>query len=94
MNMSKVSQCQVTQCAYNIDTICHALAITVGDSNDPRCDTFIESSRKGGDVNSIAGVGACKVGSCRFNRSLECQAQSIVVGYRGENVDCLTFDQK
>ncbi len=94
MNMPKVTQCSAEQCAYNTGEICHALAITVGDTTHPMCDTFCPSSMQGGDVSSTAGVGACKTSECLYNVSLECQAPSIQVGCVGEEVDCLTYDAK
>lgn len=94
MEMPKVTNCDVEDCAYNIDEECHAMAITIGDSLNPKCDTFCQSIMKGGDVSSIAGVGACKVSSCTYNISLECQAAEICVGYKGSDPDCLTFNSK
>lgn len=94
MEMPKVTKCDVNDCAYNMDSNCHAMAITIGDSMDPRCDTFCQSMAKGGDSGSIAGVGACKVASCMYNTGLECQATEICVGYKGQDVDCLTFHLK
>ena len=72
MDMSKISKCSVNMCAYNKDQQCHALAITVGDQDDPQCDTFLPSGSKGGDMGTTGKVGACKVSVCRFNESLEC----------------------
>ncbi len=34
-----VSKCQVEQCFYNIDQLCHAPAINVGGEMHPACDT-------------------------------------------------------
>lgn len=91
MKMPKVTACDITQCAYNLERKCHALAITVGDGAHPQCDTFCPSSTKGGDAKAIAGVGACKVSQCQHNKNLECQAQGIQIGYMQNEVDCLTF---
>ncbi len=91
MEMSKVMKCEVSDCAYNMDDCCHAMAITIGDSMNPRCDTFCQSSIKGGDASCMAGVGACKVSSCTYNDNLECGAPGISVGYKGQDPDCLTF---
>lgn len=96
MNMPKVNKCDVLECAYNRSNSCHALAITVGDIEDevPRCDTFCRSSIRGGEATSVASVGACKVDLCKFNKLLECTAPGISVGYRGSDVDCLTFSAR
>ena len=89
--MSKVIKCDVTDCAYNVDNCCHTIAITVGDESNPRCDTFCQSTMKGGDADCTAGVGACKVSACTYNDNLECGAQEISIGYKGQEPDCLTF---
>jgi len=92
MLMPKVSSCEISQCAYNMDNQCHAMAITVGDGAHPACDTFCPSVSKGGAMDMTAGVGACKVAGCVHNVSLECQADCICVGYKGAEADCLTFE--
>lgn len=94
MEMPKVMKCEVSDCAYNTDGCCHAMAITIGDPARPRCDTFCESAVKGGDVTCIAGVGACKIFSCRYNSELECSAPAISVGYKEQEPDCLTFQSR
>ncbi len=91
MKMPKVSDCQAIECSYNIDCMCHALAITIGDGSNPQCDTFCHYSSKGGDPTCTGSVGACKVTSCMHNMSLECQSSGISVGYQSGEVDCLTF---
>ncbi len=92
MDMPKVVKCDVTECAYNIDEECNALAITIGDSTHPQCDTFCTSAAKGQASGGIASVGACKVSCCTHNSGLECQASEICVGYQGDEADCLTFE--
>ena len=93
MEMSMVMKCEVNDCAYNVDSCCHTMAITIGDGMHPRCDTFCQSSTsKGGDTGSMAGVGACKVAVCKYNTNLECQAPGISVGYGEQEPDCLTFE--
>lgn len=94
MQMSKVRNCDVSECAYNMNQMCHAMAITIGDTIHPRCDTFCNCSSKGGEVSTVAGVGACKVDSCMHNTSLECQASEISVGHKGSEIDCLTFKSR
>lgn len=46
MEMSMVMKCEVDACAYNMDTCCHTMAITIGDSMHPGCDTFCLSTKK------------------------------------------------
>ncbi len=91
MDMSRISKCSVGQCAYNQDMQCHALAITVGDSDNPMCDTFVVGGEKGGDADAAGGVGACKVNVCKYNESLECSAGQIEVGTKGNMAYCMTF---
>lgn len=92
MEMPKVSECSVSECAYNENSICHAIAITVGDKSDEsKCDTFIQSDIHGGFEETIAGVGACKASDCQFNERFECVSPSIQVGFEGGTSHCLTF---
>ncbi|MBI2521862.1 MAG: DUF1540 domain-containing protein [Bdellovibrio sp.] len=91
LEMSLVSQCSVDTCAYNIKNSCHAKAITVGDANNPNCDTFLGSAGHCKEQKRIAGVGACKVSSCKFNEDLECKADKISIGFSGKETYCLTF---
>ena len=96
MTMSKISECQVSDCSYNNDNNCHALAITVGDEKCPGCDTFTQSGKKGGNPGALGGVGACKVENCKYNNSLECSAGSIQVGLgtHGCHAECRTFSAR
>ena len=91
MEKAKVTECEVTDCAYNMDKTCHAMAITIGDTVKPRCDTFCMSSKKGGEEGYVASVGACKVSVCAYNIALECNSPAICVGYQEGEPDCLTF---
>lgn len=92
MDMPKVVKCDATGCAYNIDELCNAHAITIGDGTNPRCDTFCDAATKGQAFTGITAVGACKVSCCTHNSGLECQASEICVGYQGDEADCLTFE--
>lgn len=94
MEMPKVNQCDASECAYNTDHMCHALAVTIGDPDSPLCDTFFRTAEKGGEADSVAGVGACKTSSCRFNEKFECRAPGIEVGHKSEGIDCLTYEAR
>jgi hypothetical protein len=95
MKMSKVEECSVSDCAYNTNDECHALAITIGEQpSTPMCDTFFKASSHGGDKEATAGVGACKSYACSHNQSYECMASSIRVGIHDNQPDCLTFEMK
>lgn len=91
MDMPQVARCQVRECSYNQSGACHALAITIGDTNHPKCDTFCVSSQKGGDPSATARVGACKTTICLYNEMMECQAPAITVDVKGDEPDCVTF---
>ncbi len=91
MEMPKVMKCEISDCSYNMDNSCHAMAITIGNGMLPRCDTFCKSAMKGGDANCMACVGACKTSSCSYNSNLECEATAITVGYKGQEPNCMTF---
>jgi len=90
--MTKITECNVTDCGYNKHNSCHTLAITVGGPEPcPQCDTYVTNVRAGGIPDMNAGVGACKVSSCTHNDSLECSASSIKVGRHLNHPDCQTF---
>ena len=92
--MPKILACTVTECAFNADAACHALAITVGDGGCPLCDTAIRSSERAGYVEARAGVGACKVWECKYNYALECTAPGIAVEKHREHAECGTFTER
>lgn len=92
--MPSVNQCDADQCAYNSDNQCHAMAITIGDENNPLCDTAFKYSTKGGVPELAGSVGACKVTSCKLNRSLECSSKGIEVKMHSNNPACNTFQTK
>jgi hypothetical protein len=91
--MPKVKICDTTDCVYNTDRKCHALAITVSSGSNPECQTYMAGDYKSGDPKVIGGVGACHAESCEYNRDLMCHASSIDVGERmEEEAACLTFE--
>lgn len=96
MDMPDVKSCDVLECAYNKQRQCHAIAITIGDSGIPRCDTFWAnqgSSLEAGDPSQSGHVGACHTSQCEYNERLECRAPGIRVGYQNESPNCLTFEK-
>ena len=94
IEMALVSECDVTKCGYNVNSICHAKAISVGDGLNPGCDTFFETNEHNKEKKRIAGVGACKVSSCKYNTDFECNAENISVGFSKQKINCLTFASK
>ncbi len=90
----KVLDCEVTDCSYNNNKQCHAVAITVGDGDCAMCDTFFKSSQKGGAMEITGSVGACKESDCTFNKSLECAAPGIHVASHKGHADCSTYQPR
>lgn len=91
LDMPIVSQCQATECAYNVRNSCHARAITIGGGLHPGCDTFFSNRAHTRDKKRIAGVGACKIAGCRHNEDYECCASDIRVGFQDSDINCLTY---
>jgi len=89
--MPSVSECEMSECAYNQQRVCHALAITVGDDTCPMCDTYFDSDSKGGFGDETGTVGACKESDCQFNNALECSAPNIKVASHSGHADCSTY---
>lgn len=87
-----VRLCEVTDCGFNEQNMCHAAAIQVGDEvagavatprvklQDPRCDTY--TRRPGAHLGASdwqGMVGSCKVESCSYNSGFRCTAEAIIV---------------
>lgn len=89
--MPKVTGCDVVDCSYNKGAQCHAMAITVGNSSHPMCDTLVKLPSKGGVDDVTGAVGACKSRDCSFNVALECSASEIRVTHHGDHADCQTY---
>jgi hypothetical protein len=89
-DMPAVSQCAVTECAYNAGAACHAKAVTIGDGDNPGCDTYFTNSKHTHRART-AGVGACKVMGCKHNDDFECSADAINVGFNSSEINCLTY---
>jgi hypothetical protein len=94
MEMPKVLDCLMLDCAYNMTRQCHAMAITVGGGMCPLCDTVIKAEKKGGVADMTGSVGACKVEDCKFNESLECSAGGIHVALHEQHAECGTFKKR
>lgn len=93
IDMPTVAECTVMDCAYNMNSTCHAKAITIGDGVHPGCDTFFDGNTHT-KRSRIAGVGACKVSGCSHNEDFECMADRITVGFMGSTVNCLTYSAR
>lgn len=90
MTMPRILDCNMSDCAYNDKSECHAMAITIG-GTDHKCSTFMVSDKKGGFKDMRGRVGACQIDMCKFNESLECSATEIHVGQRVDHAECDTF---
>jgi len=91
--MPQIINCIVTECAYNSNNMCRAMAITVG-SACAACDTFTKQSQKAGIPDATGSVGACKISSCKYNDALECTANGIHVGRHEDHAECNTFSPR
>ena len=95
MQMPHVQTCDMTDCAYNKHRQCHAKAVTIGDEQDPMCDTFwSRKDTKGtaGDPTRMGHVGACHMSTCLYNDRLQCAAEGVTVGHRNKTAQCMTFN--
>lgn len=93
VEMTPVSTCKVVECAYNRNEQCNARGITVGDSDNPKCDTFFTSDRHASGMPN-AGVGACKVSVCEYNDGFQCAAESIEIATSRDRADCVTYERR
>src|SRR5690606_115988 len=93
MHQVPVHQCEATECSFNDHKACHALAITVGPPNQAECDTFTHQREHGGNLATVANVGACKAADCKYNEHLICQAPQIDVGFRNNQIACMTYQK-
>jgi hypothetical protein len=92
IDMPFVAECMVKDCAYNLESKCHARAITIGDGVNPGCDTsLLGATGHMHERQHIAGVGACKISGCSFNNDLECTAESISVNKVKGDIRCMTY---
>lgn len=88
-----IERCGVQNCAYNVNGECHAKAITVGDGDNPRCDTYF-SGENHTHSEKKGVVGACKVAGCIYNHDFQCNAPSIQVDEGNDPADCLTYRRR
>lgn len=89
-----VNKCAATDCAFNDNQTCRALAITVGEPSAHSCATYEPRQPKGGHRMTVANVGACKASNCVNNENLTCKAAQVMVGLEGGQVRCLTFEAR
>ncbi|MHC4075271.1 MAG: DUF1540 domain-containing protein [Planctomycetota bacterium] len=91
---SRVVECRIRDCAYNLDNLCHARAVTIGDISGAKCGTYCSFmlAVQRIDTGSTAMVGACKMGGCAYNAELNCHAEEIVIDYRQDQPECLIYE--
>jgi len=91
MDMVRVKSCDASECNYNADEKCHAIAISIGVGRQPVCDNFLKIGEKMG-ISEIDGIiGACSVENCQFNRMLECGAEEVLLKKNSVHVECYSF---
>ncbi len=92
MEMIDIKTCNVSNCAYNWQNMCHTPGINVGPHAE--CNTFNHGSRRSGFNEVQGGVGACIASDCKYNQQLECKAPGIDVKTHSEHADCDTFEAR
>lgn len=90
VTLPEVASCDVDRCAYNTQGVCHAPAVTIGNTI-PHCDTYLPLARGHCERRMPAGVGACKSAACRHNEDLACTADRIQIGADERGGLCLTM---
>lgn len=92
--MPMIVSCSGSDCSYNSNSTCNAMAVTIGERREAVCDTYYRTDHKIAYPDTTSFVGACKMENCRFNRNLECTAYSGVslLGTNG-HVLCNTFQE-
>jgi len=90
MDMTKISNCNMSACAYNKEGKCHTIGITVGLHTE--CNTYVHGSVTGGFSEIQGGIGSCLASNCQFNDNLECRAAGVTIAIDEEkHADCKTF---
>ena len=86
-----VSRCAVSECTYNMEQRCSAIAIVIASGPHPRCGTFLKTSNSSSGRIGDAQVGECRYSICRHNTDARCSAGNIEVDYWWGVVDCRTY---
>ena len=92
MDMTTISSCNMSACAYNADSMCHTRAINVG--YHAECSTYVQGGERGGLKELTGGIGACMAANCKFNNKLECSAGGVDVAGHRSHADCKSFSLK
>jgi hypothetical protein len=93
MDMSEIAKCDMVNCTYNSNRVCHTLGINVGPHAE--CNTYVTNgSSKSGFKEAKGTIGACLTADCKFNDRLECSAPNINVGGHAIHADCETFQSR
>ncbi len=86
--------CDAEDCSYNRSKECHALAITIGVSGLPQCDTYAGLAGKGGAAETFGAVGACREELCMFNESLECTSAAVLIRLKNGRPSCIAYQSR
>jgi hypothetical protein len=79
--------CQAVNCSYNLEEICHAGTISVGDRH-PSCDMYTHGSVAMSDLEPC--VHKCLVADCFFNTGAACHASGVTIANHESHADCMT----
>lgn len=76
-----VRSCAASACAFNAESSCNALAITMtGTAQDTAgCGTFVQLDARRPVSSGNGTVGACHRLECSFNQDLACTAEGVEV---------------
>lgn len=90
-NITKISACTTTSCAFNNDG-CTAFAVNVGGEGAASCVTFSTIDLRAGLDSANAQVGACKRLDCVHNEDLMCGMTEISVS--GDAAQCDAYEAR
>ncbi len=91
--MPKVETCDATDCAYNVEGVCHTMAINVAGPT-PTCNTYTPGESKAGIEFIVAGVGSCSMKDCVYNEHLECTQENVHIAGKGDQTLCNSYTQR
>lgn len=90
MEMIQILKCDMSDCEYNIDNLCHTIGVNI--SERAECQTYIQGKNKRGFQEVKGGIGACHTANCEFNVEHECRARDgIKLAVNRKKARCETY---